>query len=94
MNDSVGGQDRRFFSVEQIEQMEVFLETVIDAALAAATRVPAGTARDYADEVNDMLIDARIDLRDVKAMAHQKMQEQADRREARSRGMERESDGA
>jgi hypothetical protein len=56
--------------------MEAFLSRVIDGAMQACTGMTDGVVKNYADEINDMLADAQVDLGQLKAMAQQKMREQ------------------
>ena len=50
------------FPLEQIEQMDRFLERLIEAGTMDINRQVSGVARDYAEEIVDLLVDAKVDL--------------------------------
>ena len=52
----------RSFSPEELDVMRDFVETLISSGMQASQSVRTGVARDYAEEVIDFLVDAKIDL--------------------------------
>jgi hypothetical protein len=56
------GKDLRRFPLEQMEQMDRFLERLIEAGTSDIGRQVKGVARDYAEEIVDMLVEAKIEL--------------------------------
>ena len=56
------GKDLRRFPLEQMEQMDRFLERLIEAGTSDIGRQVKGVARDYAEEIVDLLVEAKIEL--------------------------------
>ena len=69
----MGGRDLKGFPLEQMDQMDRFLEGLVEAGVASVNRQVSGVARDYAEEIIDLLLDAKIELAEARQVVAQRL---------------------
>ena len=67
------GRDLRRFPLEQMEQMDRFLERLIEAGTMDIGKQVSGVARDYAEEIVDLLVDAKIELAEARSVVEARL---------------------
>lgn len=69
----MSGRDLGRFPLEQMGQMDRFLERLIEAGTADIRRQVSGVARDYAEEIIDLLVDAKIELAEARVLVEARL---------------------
>lgn len=69
----MGGRDLRRFPLEQMDQMDRFLERLIEAGVVDIKAQVSGVARDYAEEIVDLLVDAKIELGEARQVVAERL---------------------
>lgn len=69
----MSGRDLGRFPLEQMDQMDRFLERLIEAGTADIRRQVSGVARDYAEEIIDLLVDAKIELAEARVLVEARL---------------------
>ncbi len=63
----------RRFPLEQMDQMDRFLEGLIEAGVSDVKRQVSGVAKDYAEEIIDLLVDAKIELAEARQVVAERL---------------------
>lgn len=74
----MGGRDLRRFPLEQMDQMDRFLEGLIEAGVSDVKRQVSGVAKDYAEEIIDLLVDAKIELAEARQVVAERLARMAE----------------
>lgn len=69
----MGGRDLRKFPLEQMDQMDRFLERLIEAGVVDIHAQVSGVARDYAEEIIDLLVEAKIELGEARQVVAERL---------------------
>lgn len=69
----MSGRDLRKFPLEQMDQMDRFLERLIEAGAVDIKAQVSGVARDYAEEIVDLLVDAKIELGEARQVVAERL---------------------
>lgn len=69
----MGGRDLGRFPLEQMDQMDRFLERLIEAGTSDISRQVSGVARDYAEEIVDLLMDTKIELAEARQLVAERI---------------------